>query len=159
MAVEALKATQRGSSAAASNGLANSVKSLVATVEVSAAASATSTYEFFNIPSNARILGQSRAYWDDLASTGSPTLDIGLFAVDSNVTDDDDALRADLDVTAAGTGTSLITDIANYGKRAFLFVNGQTTDPGGELKVKATIKDAATNTGGTITLELFYIVD
>ena len=55
MAVEALKATQRGSSAAASHGLANSVKSLVATVEVSAAASATSTYEFFNIPSDARI--------------------------------------------------------------------------------------------------------
>lgn len=160
MAVEALTATRRGTNATASHGLGATMKVMTATVEVTAAASATSTYTFFRIPSNARVHGTSRAWWDDLASTGSPTLDIGLFAVNSNVTSDADALNDGLDAaTANTTGVSLVKDIANYGKRAWEYVSGQTTDPGGSLDLKVSILDADTNTGGTVTLQLHYSVD
>lgn len=127
-----------------------------ATVEVAAAASAGSIYTAFRIPSNARIHGLSEIAFDDLASTGSPTLDIGFAAVDSNITTDDDALNDGIDVyTAAGT-SRMVKDAANYGKMAWEYVSGQTTDPGGMLDVIISIKDAATNTGGTLTATLVY---
>ena len=81
MAVENLISTIRGGEAVIGNGEAGSVKAKVATVEVSAAASVNSTYSFGKIPSNARILGISEFSTDDLASSGSPTIDFGLFAV------------------------------------------------------------------------------
>lgn len=159
MAVENLLATKRNNNAAAGHGLAGAVRNLCATVEVTAAATQASTYNFGDIPNNARILPISKVYWDDLASTGSPTIDIGLFANNGNITSDDDALRADLDVAASASSAVLIADIVNYGKKAWEFVNGQTSAPQGNLTVKATIKDADTNTGGTITLDLYYTVD
>lgn len=159
MAVETLSATKRGNNTAAGHGLAGNVKVLVATGEMPAAASATSVIDFGAIPNGARILPQSTVYWDDLASTGSPTLDIGLFAINSNITSDDDAFRADLDVAASASNAALVSDIANYGKRAWEFVSGQSSAPQGDLAVKGTIKDAAVNTGGTITLVLYYTVD
>lgn len=129
------------------------------TVEVAAAASAASTYTMFRVPSSARILGASTVYFDDLASTGSPTIDIGFKAVDSNITTDVDALNDGIDVFTAASSAKLIKDISNYGKQAWEFVNGQTTDPGGFLDLTITILDAATNTGGTITAELFMTTD
>lgn len=135
--------------------MAGRVRCAVETVEVTAAASATSTYTLAKLPSNARLLPQSTLYWDDLASTGSPTVDVGLFPVNANITADDDALGADKDVTSAGS-SGLIDNIANYGKKLWQYVSGQTADPGGEFLVKVTIKDADTNTGGTLTLVLFY---
>lgn len=134
------------------------VKSETATVELAAAASS-STVTFFKVPSNARILGASQVYWDDLATSGSPTLDIGLFAVNANVTSDDDALNDGLALSSASTGTRVVKDIANYGKRAWEFVSGQTTDPGGYLTVKGTVRDAATTATGTITAEFHYVID
>ena len=128
-------------------------------MEVNSDDSATSTYDFGEIPSSARILGASTAYWDDLASTGAPTLDLGLFANDGNITDDDDALNDGLDAATASTGTKVVKDLANYGKRAWELVSGQTTDPGGVLTVKATLKDAAVNVGGSLTVELWYAID
>lgn len=124
------------------------------TVEVGSADSATSTYTMARIPSNARILGLSKMYWDDLASAGAPTLDIGLFAVNSNITSDADALNDGLDAATASTGSPVIKDIANYGKMAWEYVAGQTVDPGGMLDVKVSLLDAAVNVGGTLTLEL-----
>jgi len=159
MAIVALNATRRGNKTAPGKGDGYSVKVVAATVEVGAADSATSTYAMFRIPSNARILGSSTLYADDLAASGSPTIDIGLFAVDSNITSDDDALRADIDVFTAAANTRVVTDVANIGKMAWEFVSGQATDPGGVLEVKLTLKDAAVNTGGTLTLELFYTLD
>ncbi len=126
------------------------------------AASSASTIDFGNIPSNARIAGCSRIYWDDLATSGSPTLDIGLFAVDSNITSDDDALNDGLALSAVSTanvGSQVVKDFANAGKLAWEFVSGQTTDPKGLLKVKGTVRDAATTATGTITLDLYYTVD
>lgn len=131
------------------------------TVEVAASESA-STIDFGNIPSNLRIAGASRIYWDDLATSGSPTLDLGLFAVDGNITDDDDALNDGLalsSVSTANVGAVVVKDIANFGKMAYEFVNGQTTDPKGQLKIKGTIKDAPTHTTGTVTLDLYAYLD
>tara|TARA_R100001591_G_scaffold114687_1_gene129299 strand:- start:16 stop:498 length:483 start_codon:yes stop_codon:yes gene_type:complete len=160
MAVENLSGTIRGVDATHGVGEGGTLKSKTVTVEISAAASATSTYfqGKLRIPSAARISGMSKINLDDLASSGSPTLDAGLFAVNSNITSDDDALNDGIDAASAGS-VSLIKDISNYGKKAYEFVSGQTSDPQGELDVVVTIKDAATNTGGTVTIELFYTID
>lgn len=132
---------------------------LDATREVAAAASAGSVYTFFRIPSRARISGLSEISWDDLASTGAPTLDIGLKAVDSNITTDADALNDGLDAAAATVNAKVIKDFVNNGKMAWEFVSGQSTDPGGFLDVTVSILDAATNTGGTVSVSLVYSVD
>ncbi|PJN96875.1 hypothetical protein CNY89_00025 [Amaricoccus sp. HAR-UPW-R2A-40] len=130
------------------------------TVEVAAAASANTQYRLGRIPTTAAIIGGlSKIYWDDLASTGSPTIDVGLKAVNANVTTDVDALNDGLDVATAAGSASLIKDIANYGKQAWEFVAGVTADPGGELDLIVTILDAATNTGGTVTVELTIQTD
>ena len=159
MAVVTLTATRRGPDVVPVHGLGSVVRALTATVEVGSADSATSTYDFMDIPSNARILGTSSLYFDDLASSGSPTLDIGLFAIDANITDDDDALNDGIDCATAAGSASVVKDVANYGKQAWEFVNGQTADPGGSLRVKVSLKDADVNAGGSMTMQLNYVVD
>lgn len=139
-------------------GDAYSVKNLTSYVELTAA-SANDTIDFGRIPSNARILGISRVYNDDCATTGAPTLDIGLFNVDGNITDDDDALNNGIDLANAGSDLLAVSDIAFIGLPAWDLVSGQASDPGGEFIVKGTIKDAATNQTGTVVLELYYVVD
>lgn len=133
------------------------------TVETSASEddSVSSTYELARIPSNARILGMSKLYWDDLATTGSPTLDIGVYNLSgrSDITDDPDALNNGLDAATAASSASVINNVANYGKRLWEFVNGQTTDPKCDLSIKVVLADAAITETGTITLELLYTTD
>lgn len=130
------------------------------TIEL-AAASAGEIIYLARIPSNLRISGHlSRLLFDDLASSGSPTLDIGLYPVRTgDFTADDDALNDGIDcATAAGTA-AVIKDHANYGKRAWEFVNGLTADPKCDMWLAVTTKDAATNATGTITLELVGATD
>lgn len=141
------------------NRVERGVTVLEATVEVAAAAAAGTEYVFARIPANARISGLSMVYFDDLASTGSPTIDFGLKAVDSNVTTDDDALNDGVDVATAAGSARLVKNIADYGKRAWEYVSGQTTEPAGFLDVIVTTKDAACNTGGTVTMSLVYSVE
>ena len=135
------------------------------TIELAAAASGTIVDFQLQIPSNARISALSRVLHDDLATSGSPTLDIGLYAVNGNITTDDDALNDGVAVSAVMTastqtiGVPLVKDFANGGKKAYEFVSGQSTDPGGLLAVKGIIRDAATNATGTITLELLGYLD
>ena len=130
-----------------------------ATVEVTAAASATAIYTMMRIPSSARITGLSKLSFDDLASTGSPTLDIGLKAVNANITTDPDALNDGIDcATAAGTA-NVIKNISNYGKEAWEHVSGASSDPGGFFDVIVTLADADANSGGTITLTLVFTLD
>lgn len=140
------------------NGISYNVKNLCATVELAASASGT-TIDFGYIPSNARILGASRVYNDDLATSGSPTLDIGLIAVDSNVTSDADAINDGLALSSAASDVLAIKDIANLGLPAWDLVADVTADPGGSLLVQGVVKDAATTATGTITLDLYYVVD
>ena len=135
------------------------------TIELTAAASADVIDFQIQIPSNLRISSLSRVLHDDLATSGSPTIDIGLYAVNGNITSDDDALTDGIVVSAVMTsstqtiGVPLVKDFANAGKPAYLFVSGQTTDPGGMLAVKGVVRDAATNATGTITLELVGYLD
>jgi len=156
-------ATQRRahSGVAVGKGEAYQAKNLCATIELAASASGT-TIDFGYVPSNARILGCSRVYWDDLATSGSPTLDLGFIAVDSNITSDDDCLNDGLalsSVSTANVGAVVVKDIANFGKKAWEYVNGQTTDPNGSLKVQGVVRDAATTATGTVTLDLYYTLD
>lgn len=157
------RATERRPSQglASGKGDANSPKVLVSTIEL-AASSSGDTINFGNIPSGARILGTSKLYWDDLATSGSPTLDLGLAAVDGNLAnaDDPDAIGNGFAVSATTTsGASAVSAIADIGLPAWDLVASETTDPGGVLKVQGTVKDAATTATGTVTLELHYYVD
>lgn len=131
------------------------LKRVAETIEVTAAASATSTYDLFTIPSNA-IIHSMRLRTDDLASTGSPTLDVGLFHPNLANGGDDDCLFVDADVASGAVDTTTYAPIAAPNQEAWDYVASQTTDPNEDLTVRATIKDAATNTGGTITLEILY---
>lgn len=154
-------ATQRRASddlVVGSAGYAYSVKNLCATVEL-AASSSGDTVTFGRIPSNARILPSSRLYNDDLATSGSPTFDIGLINVNSNITDDPDAIGNGFALSSAGSDVVIISDVANAGLPAWDFVNGQTSDPGGEFIVRGVVKDAATTATGTVTLDVYYVVD
>lgn len=154
------KATIRkaATSAVAGKGDANNVRVLLqSTVELATATAAGKTVFFGRIPSNARIDYSSRIYWDDLATTGSPTFKLGLGAVDGNITDDDDAFNASLALSAVSTanvGNAVLSDHANAGKQAWEFVSGQATDPGGMLEVYGTTVAAGTTQAGTITLDL-----
>lgn len=138
-------------------GDSGSAKIVTTTIEV-ATGTTGKTYKFARIPSNARISGLSSIYWDDLATSGAPDLDFGLASVDSNITSDPDALNNGLNAAATGT-SALIADRANYGKRAWEFVSGQTTDPGGELDIYMTTTTASINQAGTVTVDLVYSLD
>jgi len=150
------EATQRTDSSGTipGPGNANSVQKLIcASVELAASASGV-TVRLGTIPSNARILPTGLVYNDDLATSGSPTLDIGFGSVDANITSDPDALLNGIALSAATTTTTVMTDPANAGKRAWEFVSGVTEDPGGSFDVFATVKDAVTNAAGSIAVEL-----
>lgn len=134
------------------------------TVEVTASDTACSTYHLARIPSNARILGMSKLHFDDLATTGSPTMDIGVYNVGNatGITDDADALNDGIDVATAAGSAPVVKDIANYGKRLWEYVASQTVDPKADLDIKVKLLDAnltADPPGYTMTLELFYTTD
>jgi hypothetical protein len=155
------KATERRASPGIvpGKGDANNVRVLAcATIELAASASGT-TVKIGRIPSNARILPTGLIYNDDLATSGSPTLDIGLASVDSNITSDPDAINNGLALSTATTTTTIMADPANAGLPAWDFVNAQTTDPGGELDIYASVVDAATTATGTITVEIYGYLD
>jgi len=157
-------ATERRSHllSAVSHGGAYGVKNLTASIELAAQATFPHTITFGYVPSNARLLGSSRLYWDDTIATSTTTFDLGLGAVDGNLaqSDDPDCLAVDLDITTASTtGTLAITAFADYGLPAWDFVASEASDPGGALRVYGTVNDALTSGPGTITLELNYVVD
>lgn len=128
------------------------------TVEVGAGATAGTEYVFIRLPTNARIHGQSVVSFDDLASSGSPTLDFGFKGVNGNFTTDDDCVNDGIDVFTAAAQVKLIKDRANYGKTVWE-LRGLASDPGGFADLIGTIRDAATNTGGTLTVTVMYSTD
>ena len=136
------------------------VRSWTETVETNADDSASSTYLLARLPSNARIMGESKIHFDDLGTT-AVTIDVGVYNLSgkSDITDDPDAMNDGIDVTTAAGSASLIGDIANYGIPLWDHVNGQTTDPVTMLDVKAKLLDAAVTAAGTITVEIFYTLD
>jgi len=153
-------ATERRSHllAAAGQGPAYAVKNLCSTIEL--AACSTKTINFGYIPSNARILGSSRLYNDDL-SNNAPTLDIGLGAVNGNLVQADDpaAIGNGFTLATAGSDVFIFSDKANVGLPAWDLVASETSDPGGVLMVYGSVLDAATTVVGTITLDMYYVLD
>ncbi len=135
----------------------------VRTIEVAPSASGTIIDFALRIPSNARISPLSTIYYDDLATSGAPTLDLGFYAVDSNITSDDDGLNDGLTLATAltyPTRAPVVKDIANSGKQAWEYVNGVTADPGGFFDVKGVIRDAPTLTNtGSVVLDLHTYQD
>jgi hypothetical protein len=131
---------------------------VTSTVEVTAAATAGSVYTMLRIPTSARICFPSTLAFDDLASTGSPVLDIGLKAVNANITTDSDCLNDGINCYTAASTANVVKDIANYGKQAWEFTTA-TSDPTGFVDVTVTLRTADANTGGTITLTLVYTLD
>lgn len=137
------------------------VKKWVETFETSAADSATSTYLVARLPSNARIFGSSKISHDALGAT-TAALGIGVYNTGtySYITNDPDALNTGIVASTAGT-KDLIADRANWGKRLWEYVNGQTTDPKCDLDVKVVIEGAVhlASGGGTVTVEIDYACD
>lgn len=160
MAVDSKDMTVRSNLTAETNAVRFGTGVMIdATVEVAAAANADSRYTGFRLPTRARIHGgSSRLVWDDLASSGSPTLDIGIAPVDANVTLDEDAINDGLALSSASTGSYFIKDAANWGKYLWE-VAGLSSDPGGFVDIILTIKDAAANDGGTISMTVCYTTE
>lgn len=156
MAAEYLVNTRAATTAPiGGHGLGANAKISWAVQEVSASASASSYYDLHRLPSNARVHGVSRCYWDDMATTGSPTIDIGCVVGASY---DDDSINDGLAVSSASTGVSFVKTIEKYGKPLWELA-GRSTDPGGIITVRARIRDAAVTTGGTFVSEVIYSLD
>lgn len=130
------------------------------TLETGAADTTASTYTVARLPSNARILGMSKISHDTLGST-TATFDIGVFNLPnrSAITADADAINDGIVCSTSGT-KDFIKDRANWGKRLWEFVNGQTADPKTDLDIKLTLLDANLSSGaGTVTVEIYYTYD
>jgi len=137
------------------------LKVLIATKSVTAR-TANQTMKMVRLPSNARLAGTSRIHWDDLASSGTPTIDVGLAPVDDSknlITADPDALTDGLDVATAAGSAVIIKDHANYGKQLWEHVAGLTEDPNCMLDVYVSFVDANTNVTGDVTIEVYFYFD
>lgn len=135
------------------------------TIELATAASGSIVDFKLRVPLSIRVSQLSKIYHDDLATSGSPTLDIGCYPVDANFTADDDCLNDGIVVSAvmgASTqqgGVPVIKDFANAGKQLWEFISGATATTGGFADIKGIIRDATTNATGTITLEMAAYLD
>jgi len=126
------------------------------TVEVGAADSDTSTYHIAHLPSNCRLSGASWIGYDDLASAGAPTIDIGTFNFADGTANDVDSINDGLTVATAAVNVPMIKDIANIGKYLWDIGTSPASDPGGFIDIFLTLDDADVNVGGTISGSIFY---
>lgn len=132
-------------------------------VAVTAPTASGSILDFnLRIPVNARIDPSSRIYFDDLATSGTPTLNLGLYPVDGNTTTTlTTALASALAISAVSAAGGIIVPAShgNGGKKAWDLM-GLTTSPGGFFDIKGVIKSATTNgVTGNVTLDLKYYED
>ncbi len=160
MAIVTLTCTRRGPHEAQGHGYGGTVKVVPFTVEVGAADSATSTYAIpGDFSPDARVLGKSFIAWDDLASSGSPTLDIGVRSGTATITADPDAINDGLDAATATVTAPFIKDKANYGKKLWELVPALTARPNGTLQIYISLVDADVNLGGTVSGEIYLTFD
>jgi len=136
------------------------VRSTFDVVECNSGDTATSTYHLARLPSNAVILPSSTIYFDNIGGATPTTLDLGVYAVNANLSnaDDPDGINDGIDVSSAGSA-SVIKDFADSATALWDYVASETSDPGGLLDIKAYLQDAVTDGTGSIALELFYVVD
>lgn len=158
MAVVNLTATRRGAPGnVPGHGDASNLIRIPCHVTVGAADSDTSTYTLCQVPYNARLAGT--AYWDDLASSGSPTLDFGLKSGTRTITADPDALSDGHDAATANVIGRPIVKVENRGKRAWELA-GESADPGqGTYTVYVSLDDADVNVGGDLAVDVEYTLD
>lgn len=124
-----------------------------------AASEANSIIYMARVPSNARILGYSKVYFDDLASTGSPTLDFGVAPTRAgDFTADVDALNNGADVATAAGSKDLLSNIDKFGKQLW-DAAGLSADPKTDMWITASVLDASTNATGTVAWEIYYTLD
>lgn len=157
-----LKSTVRRAAADAvpGKGEAASLKILAATRSCTSRTT-NDTLKFVTLPSNARIHALSRVHWDDLASTGSPTLSLGVAPTtdpSNAITASATCLNSGLDLATATNAAALLGDHANAGKTLWELL-GLTSDPGVMLDIYGTFAAANTNTTGDVTLEVAFSFD
>lgn len=158
MAVVTLTSTRRGApGGVVGHGDASNVIRIHHHQTVGAADSAGSTYTLCEVPWNARLGG--RATWDDLASSGAPTLDFGLRAGTRSITADPDALSDGHDAATINHAGRAIVKPANAGKLAWELA-GESSDPGqGTYTVYVSLVDAGVNVGGNLYVAVEYTLD
>lgn len=142
-------------------GLSGGVKVLPVTVTDTGSASGT-TVDLGFVPSSARIIG-GVVYCDDLATSGSPTLDLGTAAGAGNystITADPDAIGNGIALSAANYAGACVfsNNLVDAGKRAWE-IAGLSADCGGTIKVYGSVVDAPTNASGYFHVDLLYTVD
>lgn len=157
MAVVNLTSTRRGIAGVPTHGDASNVIRIPCQQTIGAADSATSTYTICQVPHNARLGGS--AYWDDLASSGAPTLDFGLRSGTNTIVADPDALSDGHDAATINHAGRGIVKPANRGKYAWELA-GASADPGqGTYTVYVSLVDADVNVGGNLVVEVEYTLD
>ena len=137
------------------------MRAAAGTVEVSASASISSTYRFFQIPSNCRV-DQILLYSDDLGTTG--LTDIGIYQTTENggAVVDADFFASAVDVKTAALNGSDVThesgayDIDDVEKPLWQAL-GLSADPCRAYDVVATLTEAA-SAGGTMSLKCRYSI-
>ena len=129
------------------------------TLEVANGDSIASTLRFARIPSSAKI-ASIRIFCDAITSAAA---DIGLYrtlADGGAVVDVDAYATAQSIASAITTGTEVMFEARNIDKaRNYVWQDaGLTTDPKVQYDVVLTLTAAAT-AAGTVTLEVWYVVD
>jgi len=128
---------------------------------ISASAQPGSTYTFARVPSNARFCDLSR-FFSFGSSSGSLSYKCGIFGVDGNITDDDDAIIASIAANVASPLAIIRTAnaTADRGKPFWEFVNGVTKDPGGFFDIKITLLGSGTMVQELVlSVCIFYTID
>ncbi len=142
-----------------SKGESGSLKIVTVTKSLASPAQ-NSTHKLGRFDSNTRLHALSRVYWGDFASSGSPTLSIGLASVNNNFgAAVATALNSALDLaTATPAGASMLAAPANSGKMLWELA-GLTSDPGGQIDIYCTIAGAAGNLTADITADMVVSID
>lgn len=135
----------------------------VRTIELAPSASGTIIDFKLRVSLQDRIDLASSIFYDDLATSGAPTLDIGAYPVDGNFTTDDDCFNDGLTLATAvtwATRAPFVKDTANAGKQVWEYISGATKDTVGFADIKGVVRDAATITNtGTIAVDLKTYTD
>lgn len=137
------------------------VRSVVGTLEATAADSIGSTYRMFEVPSNARM-HELRIFCDDQGTAGDA--DVGLYrtTADGGAVVDADFFASALDVNAAALAdVDILHESGVFGledaEKPLWEALGLTSDPNVMYDVVLTLTEAST-AGGTITLRGLYAV-
>ena len=130
--------------------LGGDVLSASAVITPSATQASGDTLSMTKLPSNAII---KDGYIQYGAGFSAATVDVGLFFENDSTNDDADVLIDGADIGTAAGRTALFTagtgveTIANQNKQLWE-IAGFTSDPGGLVVVKATVKASLTTTDG-----------